>query len=299
MHDVLVIGGGPAGLSAALVLGRCRRSVLVCDEGRPRNRFSRQVRGFLTRDGTPPLELLSIALDQLSAYPNVRFRSGKIFRVSPGNDFFEAKLENGATLRARTILLATGIVDELPDIPDIGKFYGTSVHHCPYCDGWEHRDESIAVHGAGRDGIDFVQEMLGWSRNLTFCTHGLPLTPADLGLLGKMKIAVADAPISGLDGRSGLLEAISFADGSRLACRALFFAGRQRQNSNLARELGCRFAADHYIDCTDNIRTSIPGVFAAGNTSGGLQLDIVAAAEGARAAWAINQDLLAREGPAF
>ena len=151
IFDVIIVGGGPAGLSAALVLGRCRRKVLVVDAGSPRNIRSHGVHGFITREGCRPTELLAMARKQIEPY-GVQFREGTVMRVDRNDTGFVATLLDESSAECRKILLATGVIDKLPALDGIDELYGTSVHHCPYCDGWEHRDGRIAVYGRGKNG---------------------------------------------------------------------------------------------------------------------------------------------------
>ena len=153
LWDCIIVGGGPAGLSAALVLGRCRRKVLLCDAGKPRNRHAVELHSFITRDGVPPARLLEMARDNLVAYPSVRLRPGSITAARAVDRGFELQTADGALLHCRKLLLATGVRDELPPVAGIEDFYGRSVHHCPYCDGWESRDEA-AAHARGH-GLAF------------------------------------------------------------------------------------------------------------------------------------------------
>lgn len=294
-YDVLVIGGGPAGLSAALMLGRCRRSVLVVDEGRPRNRSSPHMHGFLSRDGIPPIEFLEICRRDLQKYSTVRYHKGKVESLFRDGAGYAGILEDGSEVASRMVLLAMGIVDELPAVPNINEFYGRSVHHCPYCDGWEHQSKRIAVYGKGKPGGELAVEMRGWTENVIFCSNGEPIENSVLDLLAQKKIPVETAPIMKLEGEEGRLRAIHFDDGHMLDCEALFFAGSQKQHSGLAKDLGCELDNDGFVCCGEGVCTNVEGVYAAGNTASGLQLAIIAAAEGTKAAWAINQALLEKE----
>lgn len=175
--DVIIVGGGPAGLNAALVLGRCQRKVLLVDEGKPRNAKSHTLHGFLSRDGIPPHELLEIARAQLIPYPTVSFLHGRIESATRTDDGFSIQTENGNRFSTRKLLLAGGVVDTLPEQPGFGALYGISVFHCPYCDGWEMRDQPIAVYGRGDDkGAGLALEMTLWNQDIVLCSDG----PADL-----------------------------------------------------------------------------------------------------------------------
>ena len=292
--DAIVIGGGPAGLSAALVLGRCLRRVLVCDAGHPRNEPARIFNGFLSRDGSSPSEFLQICRDQLRRYETIELRKVKVIDVERGDCRFTAILENGERVASRMLLLATGLVDELPHIKNFRQFYGSTVHNCPYCDGWECRDQPIAVTGGNQASVELAIELLLWSKDLVLCTNG-PLTcdRKAVATIRRLDIRVIEMPISRLEGHGDKLEGIRFTDGKFLPRSALFFSPGQYQRSHLAQQLGCEFCEDtNCIQCGENAATNIPGLYAAGNASRGVQLVIAAAAEGMEAAFAINNALL-------
>ena len=171
-------GAGPAGLSAALMLGRCRRRVLVCDTGEPRNRWSLAVHGFLTRDGTAPAMLLALAREELRRYDTVELRVARVIDAERVRDGFQVRCGDGCEVHARKLLLATGVVDELHAIAGIEAFYGRSVHHCPYCDGWEWRDRPIASYGREEHGAALALGLSVWSRDVILCTDGAAALPA-------------------------------------------------------------------------------------------------------------------------
>ncbi|MHA3772130.1 NAD(P)/FAD-dependent oxidoreductase [Verrucomicrobiota bacterium sgz303538] len=292
--DVIIVGGGPAGLSAALVLGRCRRSVLVIDAGKPRNLAAKAMYGFLSRDGESPHEMLQIARKQIEVYDGVKFRDGDVEKAERGHERFTVTTEDGARFSSRILLLATGIVDEIPKLKSIERFWGTSVHVCPYCHGWEVRDQRIVVHGRGVQGAEFAFEMLGWSRDLIFCTDGPAELPEEYAAkLERMGILVVEEKIAQLEGEGEQLRAVRFESGRALECQALFFSSSQKQCSSLAHQLGCELDEEGaLIEHCGTAASGVPGLYVAGNTCTGLQLVIIAAAEGTQAAFKINQALI-------
>jgi thioredoxin reductase len=297
MYDVVIVGAGPAGLSAALILGRCRRSVLVCDTGRPRNGASQAIHGYLTRDGVPPSELLSIGRRELAQYETIELREIEVVAADCLADgHFEVTLTTGDQVRSRKLLLATGVVDHLPDVEGLRALYGRSVFHCPYCDGWEVRDQPLAIYGRGRQAHGLSLELTAWSRDLILCTDGpSELTGEERAKLERNRISVRDARIARLEGDDGILRHIVFADGERLSRRALFFTTGQSQRSDLSVRLGCEFNDKGTVRTGKYETTHRPGLYVAGDASRAVQWVVVAAAEGAEAAFAINSDLIKEE----
>jgi thioredoxin reductase len=290
--EVVIVGAGPAGLSAALILGRCGRRVLICDRGTPRSWASHAMHAYLSRDGVPPADFREMARLELARYPAVKMLGeavASIERVADGH--FVVGLENGARVEGRKVLLATGVVDQLPPIPDVEEYFGISVFPCPYCDGWECRDTPIAVFGEGKRGFEMARAMTAWSRDILLCTQGSKLSAASLAALSANSIQVETARILRLEGAAGRLQRIHF-EGGRVAERsALFFNMPCHSQSDLARALGCQFTSSGGVKCGQYEATSVPGVFVAGNILRDVQLSIVAAAEGARAAFGINKAL--------
>ena len=295
--DVIVVGAGPAGLSASLVLARACRTVLVFDHGRPRNAVTRHLHGFLTRDGTTPEEFRRLARAELARYDSVRIESAEVIesRVLDGSGF-EVVLGDGRRFVSRKLLLATGVTDNVPDVPGLRDFYGSSVFHCPYCDGWDVRGQPLAVYGCSQRGYGLSLELTGWSRDIVLCSDGsCELDTPDVRRLEANGIAIREERIVRLEGRDGMLEQIVFASGPPLLRRAMFFTTGQRQCSDLARSLGCEFNEQGTVSTGRHETTHLPGLFVAGDASRDVQWVIVAAAEGAEAAYAINQDLI-RQG---
>jgi thioredoxin reductase len=293
MYDVIIVGAGPAGLSAALILGRSRRRVLVCDSGHPRNAASRAMHGFLTRDGVPPREFLATAREQLRQYDTVELRDVEVVEAACRADArFHVRLADGAEHASRKLLIATGVADNLPDIPGFRELYGISVFHCPYCDGWEVRDRPLAIYGRGARGLGLSLELTGWSRDLVLCTDGPSGIDAEgLARLARNRIAVREERVTHLDGVGGL-DRIVFDAGQPLPRHALFFTTGQTQQSQLALGLGCEFNEKGTVRTGKYESTHLPGLYVAGDASRAVQWVVVAAAEGAEAAFAINTDLL-------
>jgi thioredoxin reductase len=292
--DAVIVGGGAAGLSAALVLGRCLRKVVVFDAGNPRNAPARIFNGYLSRDGSTPGEFLQISRDQLSRYETVELRKATVTGASRGDRKFTVTVENGETFDSRLLLLATGLVDELPQVEGFKQFYGCTAHSCPYCDGWEHREQPTVVLGGTQDAADLALELLLWSKDVVLCTNG-PLVCSDKvrDQLKRCRIRVIDTPIARLEGKGDSLAGVRFTEGSFLARTVLYFSPGQHQRSRLAEKLGCKFCEeDGYIHCDEKSSTGIPGLYAAGNASRGVQLVIAAAAEGTVAAVAMNNELV-------
>lgn len=293
MFDVIVVGAGPAGLRAALVLGRCRRRVLVCDRGHQRNVRSRQLNGYLTRDDIPPIELRRIGWEQLARYDSVKVRDVEATGAQCSGAGFTVTLADGTQAEARKLLLATGVLDDLPHIQGIEELYGISVHHCPYCDGWEVRDQKLAIYGRGELGEGLALELTGWSDDLVLFTDGpAELTAHDRDRLARHRIRVREERITALEGTQGQLTHVRLATGEEVPRTALFFRTIFRQASDLATKLGCILTQKGVIPTEAYERTTIPGLYVAGDASRHVQLSIVAASEGAEAAFAINTELL-------
>jgi thioredoxin reductase len=292
--DVIVVGGGPAGLSAALVLARACRSVLVLDHGRPRNAATQSMHGFLTRDGIAPAEFRQIARDQLRCYENVRIESAVVSAVAcHENGGFTVTLEDGRRLTARKLLLATGVVDNVPEVPGLRELYGRSVFHCPFCDGWELRGKPLAVYGRAKRGVGLSLELLGWSKDIVLCTDGEPDLDADeVATLGRNGIRVREEQVTRLEGRDGRLERVVFASGEPLPRAGMFFTTGQHQSCELAKSIGCQFNEKGTVHTGRHESTHVPGLYVAGDASRDVQWVVIAAAEGAEAAFAITQDLI-------
>ncbi|HBB90064.1 MAG TPA: NAD(P)/FAD-dependent oxidoreductase [Blastocatellia bacterium] len=293
MFDVIIIGAGPAGLSGALVLGRCRRRVLLCDAGRPRNAASHGLHNYLTRDGIDPAEFLHLGREELKSYETVKLLKIEVTDARRLEHGFEVTLSNGERAVTRKLLIATGVVDEIPKLKGIDSFYGRSVFHCPYCDGWEMRDQPLAVYGKGENGLGLTLELILWSRDLVLCTDGpSELSAEDLARLAQHNVPVYEQRILRLEGNDGVLDQIIFVNGEATQRRGMFFSTGQRQGSELPKKLGCEFTDEGCVATGAYEVTNVPGLYVAGDASRLVQFVIVAASEGAQAAVAINKELM-------
>lgn len=295
--DCIVVGGGPAGLSAALMLGRCRRRVLLCDVGEQRNIRSHALHGYLTRDGVPPAEFLRLGRAELRRYETVECREVEIVQAAREGGGFAVCTGDGIRLTTRKLLLATGVVDELPDLEGLDQLYGTSVHHCPYCDAWEWRDHPIAVYGQGEDAWGLALSLTFWSSDVLLCTGGDQLPDEAAARLNAAGVRIREQPVLRLEGRTGMLDRIVFARGEPVTRSALFISGGQRQRSHLAEQLGCRFTESGTVDTGTCEATNVRGLFVAGDASKEAQFVAVAAAEGTEAAMAIHKALMKEDLP--
>lgn len=292
-YDVIIVGGGPAGLSAALVLGRARRRVLVCDAGRPRNAAAVESHNYLTRDGVGPGEILRLGREEIARY-GVEFRATTVAsagRGGAGRGGFEVVTESGERFASRTLLLATGVVDVLPDIPGFREFYGRGVHHCPYCDGYEYRDRRIVAYGRGDKAVGLALNLRSWSPRVVACADGGAVADGQWGRCRRREIAVRTERVVGLEGRDGRVRRVVFAEGPPVECDAVFFNTEQFQRSDLPRQLGCRYDPKGHVATEHRQGTGIPGLFVVGDADDDVQFVIVAAAEGATAAVALNRQL--------
>ena len=305
-YDAVVVGAGTAGLSAALVLGRSRRRVLVLDGGEPRNAPASSSHGFFTRDGMSPGELLEIGRGQLEPYPNVEYRADRAVEVLGSDGAFGVTLGGGETVSARKILLATGVFDELPHRPGFFKLWGRGVYHCPYCHGWEVRDRPLAVMAGGGEVLERAVLIRNWSRDLVALTDGSPLDEEARVRLGALGVSVRDERIAALEGRddgSGGLSRILFEDGTSIEREGLFYGPPQRQRSPLAEALGCEIvgmgpAAEVVKTDPMTRETSVAGVYAAGDAGFPMQSLALASASGATAVAFLNHALCGEDARA-
>ncbi len=292
-YDCIIVGGGPAGLTCAIFLGRYRRRVLVVDNGRPRNYAARAIHGFIGQHNIPPGELLRRGREEAQA-AGVEVCECTAQKIEKIGDVFEVTTTAGK-MHGRRVVLAYGVRDKLPEIPNVEKYYGGSIFHCPDCDGYECTDKRIAVIGWGRKAVGLSLKLLQWTNQLTILTDGHPRNwrKEDTSKLLSFGIGVKDEKVVSLDGEPPNVRAAVLSSGERVAVDALFFVIGVERSCLLAENMGCRVktrAPNIVVD--DYKQTSIEGVYAVGDLVPGSQLAITSAADGAIAALAINKSLL-------
>jgi thioredoxin reductase len=293
-YDVVIVGGGPAGLSAALVLGRSCRKVLVCDAGKPRNHTSPAVHSFFSRDGISPAELLEVGREQLKPYA-VEWHDGRVDEAEKVETGFKVRLGKDKAVVARKLVLATGVTDKLPDIPGIRDWWGTGVLHCPFCHGWEVRDKPWAYTAPAEQAVERATLFLGWTKALTYLTHGGPRPTADQAKwLKDHRVAVREEKIAGLDGMDGKLTGVTFDGGPPLGARAVFVLPESVQRSELPKKLGCKVLTEGrqagVVETDAFGATSVPGLFVIGDASSARPDQTVAGAvsDGGKAGFAVQ-----------
>ncbi|MGG1631049.1 NAD(P)/FAD-dependent oxidoreductase [Rossellomorea sp. NRS-1567] len=293
MLDCAVIGGGPAGLNASLVLGRSRRKTILFDDDKPRNSVTKESHGFITRDGINPSELRRIARVELGNYPDVTIIKRRVEKVTKEHQRFTIETEAGDVYHAKKVILATGLKETFPEIYSLKQYYGTSVFSCPFCDGWELRDRPLAVIAENTRAFHMAKVVYNWSSDLIVCTNGNKvLSINDKTILENKGISVYEQKISSLIGENGHLKKISFEDGNTVRREGGFVVPEMGQASTIGEELGCEFTDQGAIITDATGRTNVEGLFACGDTSiiAPSQL-IIAAAAGSKTAIGVNAAL--------
>jgi thioredoxin reductase len=291
-YDAVIVGGGPAGLSAALVLGRARKRVLVVDNDRPANAVSEGVGGLLGQDRVRPADLREGGRRQLQQHASVELRDGAVEDVERTGDVLVVTPTDGSPVRADAIVLAHGLRYDPPPLPGIEALWGRSVFHCAFCDGWEVRDRPLALHGSGPGAVRSALMLAGWSNDVVLCTDGAP----DPGgaLLAAAGVRVRTEPIARLAGNDGRLQQIEFSHGPAERREALFVNTRRDQPNGLAAALGCELTAAGTILTDADGRTNVAGVYAAGDAATPHSRSVAnAIGTGSRVAYAVALERLA------
>lgn len=288
MYDVVIIGGGPAGLSAALVLGRARRRVAVVDSGEPRNAAAHESHGFLTRDGVPPDELLRLGREEVTRY-GVELVDDRVVSVAEG---FTVTLASGRELAARRLIVTAGVRDELPDVPGVAELWGDQVHFCPYCHGYEVHDDQVGVVAEGPLGVVKAVMLREWAPDVVLFPGDYELTDAEVATLDERGIGVEAGKVTRLAVTGGRLTGVDLADGRTVVRTAVFVNPVFRPKDTLLRELGCDLTEQGWVRVDPEGRTSVDGVWAAGNVVDPRAQLISSAGQGAATAVALNHDLI-------
>jgi thioredoxin reductase len=295
--DCAIIGGGPAGMNAALVLGRARRNVVLFDDNRPRNAVTHEAHGFITRDGIKPDEFRKIGVEELGRYPSVQIHPARVTEVESKGGAFGITTADGGRLQARKLILATGLKEELPAVEGLRECYGKSVFSCPYCDGWERRDQPLLIISETEHAFDMVKSVYQWSRDLILCTNGYyVISREDRKTLAAKNVKLYEQKIKTLQSDRGQLRKVIFDDGSVENRTGGFISPVWSHSGNLARSLTLEWNSHGGIASDDFGRTSMEGVYAAGDASNIVPAQlVVAAAGGARAAIGVNTELMSEE----
>ncbi|UOK66154.1 NAD(P)/FAD-dependent oxidoreductase [Paenibacillus sp. OVF10] len=290
--DVLIIGGGPAGLNAALVLGRARKNVVVIDDETPRNWVTRETHGFVTRDGASPREFRKAAKEQIVAYPSVQFASDTATAITGSDGDFVVKTTQGASYHTKKILFAVGKKDLPLDINGLTEVYGKSAFVCPYCDGWELRDQSLVIIVSGDKALHMAKVISGWTERYTICTNGsVSLTDEQREELKQHHVTVFDAPIQSINSEEGMVQQVVLNDGTAIPCTGVFFQPKLFTGSELPKAIGCEITESGTVIVDASGKTSVAGVYSAGDAASEMYQAITAASLGALSAVSINNEL--------
>lgn len=288
--DVIVIGGGPAGASAALILGRSRLRVLLIDKATPRNIRAHGIHGFLTRHDMKPIDLRKMAHAEVIAV-GVEIKYGEVLKLERHHHGFDVHLDGGVIEKAPRVILATGLQDQMPDIEGMDSFYGTSIFHCPFCDGWEMRDKPLGVYAKGKKGVPIAKGLLTWSSDVHLFTDGSPLTRSDRQQAAEANVIVHTERIRRMTGRQGQLEFVELINGEKVARYGLFFDPEPIQQCGLAASIGCTITRSGAVRTDKRQRTGIDGLYVAGDAAADPNMVAIAAADGVKAALNIVQEL--------
>ncbi len=294
--DVIIVGGSYSGLAAGMALGRALRRVLIVDSGLPANRQTPYSHNFITQDGVPPHAIASTARRQVEQYSSVKFRSGLVTGVQQAEIGFHVKVNNGEAFAAKKLVFATGIRDVMPAIPGFAESWGISVLHCPYCHGYEVRDEVTGVLGNGDKAFELVRLISNWTKELTLFTNGpSTLSGEQVGLLNKHHIGIEQAEVSELLHTHGQVHGIHLKNGVLRSIHALYAMPPFEQHCGIPQDLGCALTEEGYIQVDAQQRTSVPGIYACGDGTTRLRTVANAVATGTTAGMMLNKELATEE----
>lgn len=295
-YDVLIVGGGPAGMTSAMTLARGRRQVLICDDDRPRNAPAKLMQNFPSRDGIPPNEFLKIVRKDLEKYETLRSVKDSVLSVERTYSGFKARLKSGADVESRKLIIAVGVKDELPDISGISELWGKSVFHCPYCHGYEHKDEPVGLLVNEEKLYHAIPLIMGISKNLViFTDRKFNLTNEQKDLIKKNNIPLFDEKIISLKHNGEKLTGVELEDGSVIPRSVLFLRPVMRPKSDIGEKLGCQLNEFGLYQVDSTGRSTEKGIFVAGDLNDIRQSVVIASASGATTAIAVNLELLTED----
>lgn len=283
-------------MNAAVVLGRCRRKVLLFDSATYRNQYSHGVHNYLTRDHVLPGDFLALARKEVEKYGAKMIRKKVVNARKNEDGLFAVKDEDGVVYQSKKLLIATGLQDNLPDIPGFKEFYGKGIYHCPYCDGWEVQDKDVGVYARNKNGYELALALKCWTDRVTVYSDGRnKLKPSEVETLVANGVAIVAYPIANIEGKDDKLECVNFKNGKKRRCDAMFFVNGFQMQCNLAETFGCDMSKKGVVITNRYQQTNIAGLYVAGDASKDMHFVVVAAAEGAKAAVIINKELIKAE----
>ncbi|WP_342501039.1 NAD(P)/FAD-dependent oxidoreductase [Bacillus sp. FSL P2-0069] len=293
--DCAIIGGGPAGLSAALVVGRGRKQVIVFDNELPRNRVTQESHGFITNDGMTPFEIRQAGEADLQKYPHIQIKRSQIVDIQKKEESFTLLTHEGDAFEAKKIILATGLQDILPEIEGIHDVYGKTLFSCPFCDGWEFKEKALALIAENQRALHMAKLLSNWTKDLIVFTNGHMLAEEDKTLLTAHSIQVIDVPIVSIDHDNGQLRSLQLANGEIVNREGGFVASEFKQSAPFAEKLGCQMTKNAGIETDILGRTTVSGVFACGDNLGGPAQLVLAAAAGSQAGMGVIHEFVQEE----
>ncbi|WP_114939401.1 NAD(P)/FAD-dependent oxidoreductase [Mucilaginibacter endophyticus] len=291
--DVIIIGGSSAGLSAGMALGRAMRKVLIIDSGKPCNRQTPHSHNFFTRDGQTPHEILTIAREQTLKYPTVTLLHSEATQCNPITNGFEVGTRSGETFSTKKVILAAGIKDQMPNIPGFAECWGISVIHCPYCHGYEYGHQRTGIFANGETAFEMAKLISNWTKDLTLFTNGAStLTEEQQAIIGNNNIQIVEDEIEALDQHNGQINALRLRNGSEIKLKALYARLPFTQHSDIALQLGCQLTEQGHIQVDAKQKTTIPGIYAAGDSASGIRSLANAVNSGTMAGVMANLELI-------
>lgn len=293
LYDVIIIGGNYAGMAAAMALGRALRNVLVIDSSKPCNRQTPHSHNFLTQDGKTPAEISALAMDQVSRYPTVEFYKGLAVSCKKTESGFEIITESQKKIEGKKLILASGVLDIMPDIKGFAECWGISVIHCPYCHGYEVKQEATGILGNGEYGFEFSKLINNWTKELTLFTNGpSTLTKEQTEKILSHGIKIVETEVHSIEHKNGYLQSIQLKDGSSIKLKAIYSRPAFKQHCTIPAELGCEINEMGYLKVDAFQKTNVAGVYACGDTTVQMRSVANAVATGTFAGAALNKEMI-------